>query len=85
MMKSYGRILQNTNDKKGWEWLKSHFVNSLIWYSKKAKEKAEKAKQRETKKDEDDQDGIVGIDDNSEDDEDQEDNKQKILQQTLLW
>ena len=32
MMNTYERILQSTNDKDGWKWLKTYFVNSLIWY-----------------------------------------------------
>ena len=83
MMKTYERILRNTNDKHGWKWLKSHFANSLIWYlphpvnGKRAKEKA---------KQKDDEKGIIGIDDDIEDEaEDQGDKKQEILQQTLFW
>eukprot|EP01084_Bolivina_argentea_P109279 195320_1 len=32
MMKTFTEIIQNTSDKNGWDWLKSFFVNSLIWY-----------------------------------------------------
>eukprot|EP01083_Nonionella_stella_P218413 783240_1 len=32
MMASFEAIISDTSDKKGWQWLKSYFVNSLIWY-----------------------------------------------------
>ena len=32
MMKTYEKILANTSDTNGWKWLKTHFINSLIWY-----------------------------------------------------
>merc|ERR1712228_905559 len=32
MMETYEQILSDTKDKKGWKWLKEHFLNSLIWF-----------------------------------------------------
>eukprot|EP01084_Bolivina_argentea_P137299 241805_1 len=32
MMKTFTAILSNTDDKKGWKWLKRYFINSLIWF-----------------------------------------------------
>eukprot|EP01083_Nonionella_stella_P021371 59278_1 len=32
MMSVYEQILSDTNDKKGWKWLKEQFIPSLIWY-----------------------------------------------------
>eukprot|EP01084_Bolivina_argentea_P011977 22430_1 len=32
MMNVYEKILQNTDNKSGWTWLKTQFINSLIWY-----------------------------------------------------
>eukprot|EP01084_Bolivina_argentea_P209838 357363_1 len=32
MMKTFEKILSDTSDKKGWDWLKTHFINSLIWF-----------------------------------------------------
>ena len=33
MMKAYWDIISNkSSDKKNWRWLRTHFINSLIWY-----------------------------------------------------
>lgn len=33
MMKAYWDIISNkSSDKAGWRWLRTHFINSLIWY-----------------------------------------------------
>ena len=32
LMTTYEEILGNISDKKGWEWFKEYFINSLIWF-----------------------------------------------------
>ena len=32
MMETYEKILSNTSDKEGWEWLKAYVLPSLIWF-----------------------------------------------------
>eukprot|EP01083_Nonionella_stella_P293298 997407_1 len=32
MMATYSKILRNTDDTAGWEWMKKYFIDSLIWF-----------------------------------------------------
>ena len=70
MMKTYRQILQNTDDKEGWKWLKAYFIKSVIWYLPHPINK-KTLDQRKS--------------DDTHDEDDGGSNKQEILQQTLFW
>eukprot|EP01084_Bolivina_argentea_P137303 241810_1 len=52
MMKTFENILSDTSDKKGWNWLKTRFINSYIWFLPHPNHKENDTK--EEKKDYDD-------------------------------
>eukprot|EP01084_Bolivina_argentea_P011978 22431_1 len=54
MMQTYEEILTNTNDKEGWKWLKTYFINSLIWFLPHPNVKEAASKTNNDKIDEDD-------------------------------
>ena len=68
-MKIYEEILSNTSDKKGWKWLKTYILPSLIWYLPHPNNnKSEKEKKK-----------------NNDDDMDDGGDMQSVLKKTLFW